>query len=86
VSKSFAGLQARINEVSQTKGLVEGKKAGKIYCDEWKKEVEMIKMNLVMEQNRLPASEYNKKVADFNKKVAEMNMGIGAFYKMVGTK
>ena len=81
---SFAGMQAQINQVAQSKGLAEGKKAGKAYCEKWKKEIELTKMNLVMEKNILSPEEYGKKVAEFNKQLAEMNMSIGAFNKMAG--
>ena len=82
---SFAGMQAHINQVAQAKGLAEGKKAGREYCEKWKKELDLIKMNLVMEKDISPPDVYNKKVSDFNKQVAEMNMSIGAFNKMAGT-
>ena len=84
VPMSFAGMQAHINQVAKTKGLAEGKKAGKAYCEKWKKEMDLAKMNLMMEKEVLPPDEYNKKVADFNKQIAEMNMCIGAINKMSG--
>ena len=80
--RSFAGLQEEINKTAQTKGLAEGKKVGRAYCEAWKKDIELIKMNLVMEKNMLPPEEYKIKVADFNKQLTEMNMSIGAFNKM----
>ena len=82
---SFAGMQAQINQIAQTRGLAEGKKAGKAYCEQWKKEIELIKMNLVMEKKVLSPDEYAKKVTEFNKQLAEMNMSIGAFNKMAGS-
>ena len=81
---SFTGMQAEINLVARTKGLVEGKKAGKIYCEKWKKELELVKMNLTMEKGVIPLEEYNKKIAEFNKQVAQMNMSIGALNKVGG--
>ena len=81
---SFAGMQAQINQVAKTRGLAEGKNAGKAYCEKWKKELELVKMNLVMEKNVLSPEDYKKKVSEFNKQLAEMNMSIGAFNKMSG--
>ena len=84
VSMSFAGMQAEINQVARVKGLAEGKKAGKAYCERWKKEIDLMKLQLSMDKGVLSTDDYNRKAADFNKKVAEMNMSIGAFNKMAG--
>ena len=82
---SFAGMQQHINQVAKVRGLNEGKKAGRDYCEKWKKEIEIVKMNLVMEKAMLPPEEYKKRLADYNKQLAEMNMSIGAYNKMLGT-
>jgi len=81
--KSFAELRLHVNMVGKAKGAVEAKKAGLAYCDAWKEEIEVIKVDLGLLQGRVSPDDYNKKVRELNKNISDMNSSIKALNKMI---
>jgi hypothetical protein len=77
-------FKQQVNQVAVSKGEGAAKRAGQKYCEDWRREIDVAKKNLILQKNSLTTQEYNMKAVQLNKETADLAACITIYNKMLG--